>query len=105
MDMWAPSQSRVEGTGDVVQLALEAAEAAAQRAAAALMPEEPALDEREESSRDLLGAPGAAGVVPLVDPVHHPQHREHHEARRHLAEHTAAYHLFHDPLTGLVVAV
>src|SRR5512146_2211392 len=86
MDMWAPSQSRVELPGDLTQLPLEPAQAAAQGRPPAPLPEQPALDQGEERSRDLLGAPATGGVVPLVHPVDHAEHREDHQPRWHVAE-------------------
>src|SRR5215470_8816358 len=105
MDMWAPSRSRVELAGDLMKLALEPTQAAAQRGAAAAGVKHSPLDEREERGGDLLGFPPATGVVPLVHPVHHAEHREHDEPRVDVAERAAPDAVLDDPLHPLVVAV
>src|SRR5258707_7653411 len=107
MDMWAPSQSRVELPGDLMQLALEPAQTAAEGPPAGLLPQQAALDQGEEGGRDLLGSPSAARVVPLVHPVDHPENREDHQARPHVAERAGAnplgYYALHFHVTAVLL--
>ena len=105
MDLWAPRRSGLELAGDVQELALEPAEPPAQGGAPPLLPQETALDQGEESGRDLLGAPAAGRVVPLVDPVQHAEDAEDHQSRRHVPEHAGAHPFQHDALDPLVVAI
>src|SRR2546425_6533270 len=105
MDMWAPRRSRIEGPLHRLELALEAPDLAAQRLPPRGPTEQAVLHEGQEGPRDLLGAPAARGVVPLVDPVEHPQEAEDHQARRHITEDAAPDALDHDGLHALVVAV
>src|SRR5260370_14934681 len=105
MDMWARGRSGSGGRLHRLELALEAPDLAAQRLPPRGPTEQAVLHEGQEGPRDLLGAPAARGVVPLVDPVEHPQEAEDHEARRHITEDAAPDALDHDGLHALVVAV
>src|SRR5439155_22397797 len=72
MDMWAPSRSRIEGPRELPEVTLEPGHSAAKGGAAAAPPaQQPAFDQGQEPRRDLLRAPAAARVVPLVEPGQH----------------------------------
>src|SRR5262249_18323896 len=105
MDMWAPRRSGIEGALHRLQLALEPADLPAQRLASPRPPEEAVLHEGQEGARDLLGAPAARGVVPLVDPVQHPEQAEDHEPGQHVPKDAAPDAFRYDRLHALVVAV
>src|ERR1700730_4418526 len=98
MDIWAPRRSGIEGPLDGLELALEAPDLAAQRLPPRRPTEQAVLDEGEKGPRDLLGAPAARRVVPLVEPVEHSQEAEDHEAGRHVPEDTAPDPFDHDGL-------
>src|SRR3981081_2119603 len=110
--MWAPRRSGIEGPLHRLEVALgargvalEAPELAAQRLPPRGPAEQAVLHEGQKGPRDLLGAPAARGVVPLVEPVEHPQEAEDHEARRHVPEDAAPDALDHDGLHALLVSV
>src|SRR5256886_4090318 len=105
MDMWAPRRSGIEGPLHRLELALEAPDLAGQRLPSWRPTVQAVLHEGQEGARDLLGTPAARGVVPLVEPVEHPQQAEDHEAGRHVPEDAAPDALDHDGLHALVVAV
>src|SRR5580765_4954598 len=103
--MWAPSRSGIEGPLQRLQDAAETRHLAAQRGPAPRPAKQTTLDQCEERRGDLLRAPRATRVVPLVNPVQHPEQTEHDEARRHVAEDAALHAKDDERLDALVVAV
>src|SRR6266849_1779548 len=105
MDMWAPRRSGIECPLHGLELALEPPDLSRQGPPPRRFPEQPVFHQRQKRAGHLFSAPAAGRVVPLVEPVEHPQEPEDDEAGGHVPEDPPPDAFVHDGLHALVIPV